>query len=280
VKIELTKEETENLILVALDDLQQNSYYSENGVKIETLAKAVNMELGDLKKYIQELKLKNEANWNFEQKSGGEFYISITEQTIEKLKKLNALTINEIATLLLKKSYEIYQRANYDSYFQFDSTFIGAIIGINNIPKIRSAIEMLNNRMLISNPAIMTDNIIYLISPEGIDMIENGDKKQMPANSVIVNNIGGNVAVNSDNARQSVSNNELEGYFSTLEKLIEENLKDDVKSNALNDVELIRELVKVEPPKKPLIMKVLDRLEKIPVLIEIIKTIGGFIGLK
>ena len=94
--------------------------------------------------------------------------------------------------------------------------------------------------------------------------------------SIVVNNAGGNVAVNSDNVNQSIKTNELDMYFTVMEKLITENLTGYVKSNAINDLEMIRELSKVELPKTHLIQKLLDNLDKIPILFEITDRIRGY----
>ena len=245
--IELTKEETENLILVALDYLQQNSKHPENGVSLKNLAKNVNMEIEEIRKFLQELKLKKAVHWRFDQTGNGEFYIFPTEHTLEIFDKLNTLTINETAMLLLEKTYDIYRRAGFDSMFQFDSALIGSIIGFTNTSKIRSSIEMLNSKGMINNPAIMSDTIIYFISARGIDMIERVPEKQKTGDNIIFNN-GGNVAVNSNNVNQSISKNELHEYFATLERLIKENLNGKEKTNALNDLETITELSKVDQP--------------------------------
>ena len=278
MSIELTKEETENLILVALDDLLQNAHYPENGVRIEALARAVKIDVIELKKFVNELKQKNAVDWTFQSVRGGEFYIKQTEQTIEKLEKNNATTINETAVLLLKKTYDIYKRAGYDSTFQFDSTFIGAIIGFSSIPKIRSAIEMLEDKGLINEPAIMSGNIIYHISVKGIDMIEKEPEKQIAGNNYYINSPGGNIAINSPNANQSISSNELEGYLALMEKLINENLRGADKTNSINDLEILKELIKSNQPKKNLIQRVLENLDKIPALIGIVQKIREAIG--
>jgi predicted transcriptional regulator len=275
--VQLTKGETENCILVTLDYLQQNSDYPENGVALKKLAANMNMEVNEVKKFIKELKERNAVRWCFVGTIDGEFYIKTTEQTIEFFEKINALSLNETARLMLEKSYDIYKRAGYDSTFQFESAFIGGIIGITNISKIRSAIEMLDNKGLISNPAIMSDNIIYFISARGIDMIENEPKKQETGSPVFINAPGGNVAVNSSDFKQNINNNELSGYFAILEKLINENIKGHEKEGALNDLETIKELAKADSPNKSLIQRFLSNLGKLPVLLDIVKKVKDII---
>ena len=276
MSIELTKEETENLLLVTLNYLQQNSNYLENGVGLKLLSQNTNIELNNIRKYIQEMKLQNIVSTRLNQTNAEEIYIYPTEQTIEKFDKLNTLTLSETAMILLKKTYDIYKRANFDCYFQFDSAFIGSLVGFTNDTKVRSAIEMLAENGLINNPAVMLDNIIYFISAKGISMIENGSDNYASQGNVVVNNIGGNVAVNSNNVKQSIITNELEEYFAIMEKLINENLSGEMKSNAINDLDTIRELSKVEQPKKHLIQKLLDNLDKIPILLEIANKIREF----
>lgn len=76
--IQLTKEETENCILVTLDYLQQNSDYPENGVALKKLAANMNMEVNEVKKFIKELKERNAVRWCFAGTIDGEFYIKTT----------------------------------------------------------------------------------------------------------------------------------------------------------------------------------------------------------
>ena len=240
------------------------------------LAGNTKMERDHVREFIYDLKLQKAVNTRFDPAMEGEFYILPTEQTIIKFDKLNALTINETAILLLEKSYDIYKRSNYDIYFQFESSLIGSIIGLTNEAKIFSAIELLNDKGLINNLTVMFGNIIYFISPKGIDMIENGIEKNTQQGNVYVNNNGGNVAINSTRVNQSINNNELDGYFTILEKLITENLTGEIKSNAINDFETIKELTKVELPKKHLIQKLLDNLDKIPILLDIVNKIREY----
>jgi len=49
MSIELIKEETENLLLIAIGYLQQNSNYPENDVGLKLLASNTNMKLSDVK---------------------------------------------------------------------------------------------------------------------------------------------------------------------------------------------------------------------------------------
>ena len=277
--VQLTREETENLILSSLDYLMQISYGTENGITLKTLANNVNIELNEVKKHIKVLEKKKTVSCQFYQTGDDSFYIKPTEQTIEFFEKRNSLPLNETVRLLLEKSYDIYKRDNYNSMFQFDSTFIGSIIGINNIAKIKSAIELLNNKGLINNPAIMLDNIVYFISAGGIDMIESGSKKQETSSSVFINAPGGNVAVNSNDFKQSIKihNNDLPEYFAILEKLINENIKGNEKDNALNDLETIKELTKADPPNKNLIQRFLNNLGNFSFLLDIIKKVKDLI---
>jgi hypothetical protein len=161
---ELTDEEITNLILVTLDQLQQNIPYPENGVELKFLASNLDMEIDILKKYIQELRLKKAVIWRFDQTGEGQFFINPTEQTLEYLEKMNALTISETADIILEKSYDFYKRGGYDSSIQLNSAMIGSVAGFNNITKIQSVIELLENDGYINNPAVMLGNTIYFIS--------------------------------------------------------------------------------------------------------------------
>jgi hypothetical protein len=275
MEVELTKEETENLILVEMDYLQKNTIYPENCIGLKFLAINVNMELDAVRKFVQELELKKAVQRCSDQTESEEYNINLTEYTLKNFEKLNALTINETAMLLLEKTYSIYKRAGYDGMFQFDSAMIGRILGLTNTTKIVSAIEMLENKGMIKNTTVMMGNIIYFIAARGIDMVERGPEKQKVGSNIIYNK-GGNIAINSNHVNQSTNVNDLVEYFATLEKLITENLSGDEKTNALTNLETVQELSKVNPPKKHLIQTVLDNLDKIPILFEIVKKIREY----
>lgn len=276
--IELTDEEIYNLILVTIDQVQKNLPFPENGAELKFLAGELNMEPNEVKKYIQELKIKRAVSWRFDETRGGQFFINPTEKTLENFEKLNELTVSETAKIILTKSYDFYKRAGYDSSIQLESATIGSVIGLNNFSKINSALEILEDEGLIKSPAVMRNNTIYLLSAKGINMIESKPEKQLmnSGGTIIVNNTDGNVAINSNNVNQTISANELQQYFGILEKLITENLKEQEKSDALNDLETVKELAKIEPPKTHLIQRILNNLDKLPILIEIVKKIREF----
>jgi predicted nucleotide-binding protein len=186
--IELDEEEMENLILVMVDQLQQNLPCPENGVESKWLASNLEMELDEVKKRIQKLRMKRAVSYRFEQTGGGQFFINPTEKTLEYLEKLNTLTINETSKIILEKSYDFYKRAGYDSTIQLNSAIIGSVIGFTNSSKINSALEMLEDEGLIKNPAVMLNNTIYFLSAKGINMIENKQEKQTK-DSVAINDI-------------------------------------------------------------------------------------------
>jgi hypothetical protein len=274
--IDLTDKEIDNLILSMIDQIQKNLPFPENGVELNFLASNLNMEAGEVKKYIQKLKLKKAVSWHSE-RTRGQFFVNPTDKTLNYLERLNSLTIRETAKLILEKSYDFYKRASYDSSLQLNSTTIGNVLGFNNIPKINSAIEMLEDEGFIKNPAFMLGNTIYFLSAKGINMIENKTEKQTVNSSpIIINNESGNVAINSNNIKQNINTNRLDGYFELLEKLISENLQNKEKADAMADLEMVKELSNVENPKKHLIQRMLDNLDKIPILIEIVNKIREY----
>jgi hypothetical protein len=275
--VDLTEEEFTNLILVTIDQLQQNLPYPENGVELKFLASNLGKKLDEVKECIQKLKAQKTVSWRFDQ-TRELFFVNPTAETLENFEKLNALSLSETSNIILKKSYDFYRRAGHDSSIQLSSSIIGSVIGLNNISKINSAVEMLLDKGLIKNPAIMRDNTIYFLSAKGIDMIENEPEKQAESGDYIsLSNITGNVAIHSSHVNQTVNNNEsVAGYFEILEKLITENLKGKEKTDAIDDLETIKELAKVETPRKHLIQRVLNNLDKIPALFEIADKIRNY----
>jgi hypothetical protein len=283
MSIDLTNDEIYNLILVTIDQIQGNLSYPENGVELTFLASNLDMKLDELKKCIQELRLKKLVSWHFEKTRGGQFFVNPTEKTLEYLEKMNSLTIHETAKIILEKSYDFYKRGEYDNSMQLDSSLIGSIAGFSNITKVQSVIELLEDEGYIKNPAIMHGNTIYFLSARGIGMIETKTENQtMSISPVTINNYidnkNGNVAINSNNVEQIINYKELTGYLDKLEKLITENLIDKEKKDALDDLETMKELVKSDSPKKHLIQRMLNNLDKIPILIEVVKQIREFMN--
>jgi hypothetical protein len=277
--IDLTDDEIFNLILVTINQIQDNLPYPENGVELTFLASNLDMELDLLKKYIQKLKLQKLVSWRFEQTRGGQFFVNPTEKALENSEKLNELTVSETAKIILEKSYDLYKRGGYDNSIQLNSAMIGGVAGFNNVSKIQSAIELLEDAGYIKNPAVMSGNTIYFLSVRGISMIESKTENQtakINPVTVNINNKSGNVAINSSNVNQIINLNELSEYLERLEKLITDNLNDKEKKDALDDLETVKELAKSDTPKKHLIQKVLNNLDKIPILIEVVKQIKEF----
>jgi predicted nucleotide-binding protein len=182
---DLTDDEIFNLILVTIYQIQDNSPYPENGVELTFLANNLNMELGVLKEYIQKLKFQKFVSWHFEEAKGGQFFINPTEKALENFEKLNELTLSETAEIILEKSYDFYKRGGYDQSMQLNSTMIGGVVGFNNIAKVQSAIELLENEGYIKNPAVMLDNTIYFIAAKGINIVESMLKKQTANDPVL-----------------------------------------------------------------------------------------------
>jgi DNA-binding MarR family transcriptional regulator len=278
--IDLTDDEIFNLILVTIIQVQDKLPFSENGVELKFLANNLDMEINMLKKCIQELTKKQLVTWHHDQSFESNIYIKPTEKTLENFEKHNTLTISETAEIVLEKSYDFYKRSGYDSSIQLSSNMIGIAAGFNNMEKVQSAIELLESKGYIKNPAVMLGNTIYFLSAKGISMIENKtDKKSVNSSPVTLNyidNKNGNVSINSNNVNQIINPIELAGYFEKLENLITENLKNKEKDDALDDLETVKELAKSTPQKKHLIQKVLNNLDKIPILIEVVKQIREF----
>ena len=272
---ELTDEEIKNLIIVTVEKALENLHFPENGVELQFLANEAGIDTDTAKIYIQKMIQEKLLTWRFDEAKGEKYFINPTEKAIKELERLNALTMHETTKIVMEKLYDIYKRYDYDSTIQFHTVAIGGYIGISNTAKVNSAVEILKEQGYIGDLARMAGTTVFMLSARGINMIEkatgkyNDNDEQITQSPIIVNNSGGNVAINSPNAKQSVNNNQLLKYFEIMEKLIKENLKEDEKANALTNLETIQELSKVDPPNKPLIQTILNNLDKIPILFEI-----------
>jgi hypothetical protein len=277
--IDLTDDELNNLILVTIYRKQDDLLYPENGVELAFLASKLNIELDELRRYIRKLKEQKLVSVHFEQTKGGQHFLNPTEKALDEFERLNGLTISETARIILEKSYDFYKRGGYDNSIQLNSAMVGNVAGFYKTSKVQIAVELLKDEGYIQNPAVMLGNTIYFLSARGISMIESGIEKQatkIRPVTVNINNKNGNIAINSSGVSQIINLNELPGYFEKLEKLITDNLKDSERKDALDDLETVKELAKSDPPKKHLIQKVLNNLDKIPVLIGIVKQLKEF----
>jgi predicted nucleotide-binding protein len=184
--IDLTDDEFFNLILVTINQIQDNLSFPENGVELTFLASNLDMEPDVLKKYIQELKLKKLVSWHFEQTRGGQFFVNPTEKALENFERLNELTVSETAKIILEISYDFYKRSGYDNSIQLNSAMIGGVAGFNNVSKVQSAIELLEDEGYIKNPAVMLGNTIYFLAAKGINKVETALAKQTTNDPVFI----------------------------------------------------------------------------------------------
>ena len=99
------------------------------------------------------------------------------------------------------------------------------------------------------------------------------NKTEQSPSQIVINGNSGNIAISSENVTQIVNSNELNQAFERLENLIKEKLKDSQKQDALEKVEMAKELSKTQHPKWNLVKKILDHLGTIPVICEGVKAV-------
>ena len=199
------------------------------------------------------------------------------------LDKRNAISLNDLSFQMMQKVYELYQRDNENPATQFNSVKLAMILGVSNYQKALMAIDGLYEYNLIEKPAKTRSAANFLLSRKGIMFGENGWQEQygftnLKPTSIIVRDVKGNVAINSNNAIQTISGNDIFHYCKELERLITENLSNKEKEDALIATATVEELSKTQNPNKGLIQVFLNNLDKIPILIEIVGKIRTALG--
>jgi hypothetical protein len=269
-----TDDENKNIVLVVMYRINDNvpSMTGERGIVIDYLSSEASLEIEKLTQYLNDLSKENYVELIADKR------VKLTTNGKEYLDKNSTFTLKQTSSQILHKTFEIYLREDYNDTIQFNSFLVGCCLGMANINKVNSAVKELIDIGYLKKLVMTRDFISYYITNEGINFIEsdNSEEEKIMISPVIINNRDGNVAINSTNVKQNINNNDLTGYFQILEKLITENMGSNQKPDALFTLEIIQELSKVDPPKKPLIQKLLDNLDKIPVLFEIVEKIREY----
>lgn len=201
----------------------------------------------------------------------------LTQTAIDYLNGKDVLTLTETANLVLEKSYEWYIRNSYVMDTQENSNIISYALGIRNHEKIRNAIMSLIDKGFLHKGVVMRDFTIFCITTDGVTFVENQHKQvnktEKSPSQIVINENSGNIAISSENVTQIVNSNELNQAFERLENLIKEKLEDSQKQDALEKVEMAKELSKTQHPKWNLVKKILDHLGTIPVICEGVKAV-------
>lgn len=218
-----------------------------------------------------------------EKKADGCFYdCKLTQAGLDYLQSNENKTLYETAMLVLQKTYEWYIRNNYVMDTQEDSRIVSYSLGINNHEKVRNAINMFIENGLLRKWVVMRDFTSFCITIAGVNFMEQKNeeesKKEQSANQIVINGNSGNIAIGSENVAQSVNANELNQAFERLENLINEKLEGVQKQEALDEVEMSKELSNSQHPKWNLVKKAIGRLGVIPALCESVKTIMDLIN--
>jgi predicted transcriptional regulator len=253
MNIELTSDECKNVILVSMDDIANNVFgmAGDKGIDIDYLSRESTIDIDNLKSFLNGLSETNLVEWISDKR------VKLTSEGHELLKKNNSLTLSQTSFLVLQKTYEIYMRGDYDDSIQFNSYLIGCYLGITNHSKINAAVKILIDNAYCINPAIMSDFIIYFISVEGINYMENErgnseDRKQVS----VTNNFYADV---SNSQIQQFTNHAIQNMTSGIDmntiqnliKVIEDNygnIDGSSKEKIVPIVETIKtEIVKDKP---------------------------------
>jgi predicted transcriptional regulator len=130
MNISLTEKECKFLILVAMHDhdIEDNVTWGakeNNGIDIKRLSKESKIDIENLIKFIQEIATEGLIQMISDEN------VKFTKKGYEFMNNLNSLPLSKTAFLMLRKSYEIYLRGNYDDSIQFNSFMIGCYIGIS-----------------------------------------------------------------------------------------------------------------------------------------------------
>ena len=277
--IRFNDEELRNCILVWMQEIQSNTpaMNDERGVTYEYFLDYTKMEVNSFMEnvnYLIEQDLLNEIV---------DHRLTLSSKAKRYLNERNSIPLSELSSLLMKKVYELYKRNNEDVSTQFNSMTLAILLGISNYPKIVMIVDGLYKSGLIGKPAKTRYYANFLLSQEGIIYGENGCKETDAVQRtmtvpIIVKDISGNVAINSNNINQTVGDNNIAQCFRDLEYLINDKLSGKEKEDALIAAETIKELSKAQYPNKGLIHVFLSNLDKIPLLIEIVTKLKEALG--
>jgi predicted house-cleaning noncanonical NTP pyrophosphatase (MazG superfamily) len=277
--VSFTVEEIKNSILVLMREIQSNTpaMNEERGVTYDYFLDYTKMEVNDFMNNLDSL-IDNGLIHKMDNNR-----LTLSSKGKALLDEKNAISLTELSSLIIEKAYEIYQRGNENTSMQFNSMKLAIILGISKFDKVVMAIDELYEAELVGKPAKTRYYANFLLSRKGIIFGENGfktpEKSSKPDSaSIIVRDVSGNVAINSDNVNQTIIDKNVSQYFRELEHRINEYLCDKEKEDALVAVATVEELSKAQQPNRNLIQVFLNNLDKIPILIEIVSKIRSALG--
>jgi predicted transcriptional regulator len=273
-----TEEELSNALLVILKQFEFNPpFRAQNGITSEIISSEMKLDPNVINPII--VHLYSEGLISAEKQDNGAFiHCRCSEKTNQLFTNFEKRPLTEIALLILQKTYEWYQRNNYQTDTQENSLLISAALGITNHEKVKSAITMLISNGLLRKWVIMRDFISFCITIEGVNFMEEPKMKEENIAPIIIHGNQGNISISSNNVTQTISKNELDNLFTSLEETINSKVDEALRENAIDDLETVKELVKSEKPKINLITRILDNLKNIPVLVEGVNSIVQIIN--
>ncbi|HRU01718.1 MAG TPA: hypothetical protein P5239_08455 [Victivallales bacterium] len=260
-----TEEELLNTILVVLKELELNpSFGAKNGITSEILSSELKIPIEVINTTVMQLYSDGLISAN-KMNDGSFTHCICSEKTNLLFENFEKRPLAEIALLVLQKTYEWYQRNNYQTDTQENSVLISLALGISNHEKVKSAISMLISKQLLRKWVIMRDYISFCITIEGVNFMETPNTKDKNISPIIIHGNQGNISISSNNVTQSIYTNDLEKVLGRLEETIKNSVDESLRENVLDDLETVKELIKSEKPKVKLITRILDKLKNIPV---------------
>jgi len=250
MSIELSEVECINCILVSMNIIGDNtpSMSGDRGIETDYLSRETSIEVEKLKVLLNNLSTKNYTEW-----VAGE-RIKLTDYGKDYLNKNSTYTLKQTAELILKKTYDIYVRDNYNDSYQFNSFIIGSYLGISNNNKVNSAVKYLIENGYFEKIIITRFYIMYSITNYGINFMENDNiDENEKAPISITNNFYSEVTNSqiqqfSNNSVQTIENGINTEKIYEIIKTIEENYKN-LDANSRISIEPNIEDIKTEIKK-------------------------------
>lgn len=273
-----TEEELLNTLLVVVKELELNPpFRAANGITSEILSSHLKIPVDVINTII--MKLYSDGLLSAHKNDDNTFtQCACSEKTNNIFEEFEKRPLAEIALLVLQKTYEWYQRNNYQTDTQENSALVSLALGIANHEKVKSAITMLFSKGFLRKWVIMRDFISFCITIDGVNFMETPNREEELISPIIIHGNQGNISISSNNVTQSINTKELDKLLFGLEETIKNNVDESLRDNALDDLETVKELAKSEKPKVNLIKRILDNLKNIPVLVEGVKSVMDFIN--
>ena len=250
MNIELSEVESINCILVSMNLIDNNtpSMSGDRGIEIDYLSRETSIEVEKLTSLLNNLSTKKYVEWVTDEK------IKLLDNGKDYLKRNNTYTLQQTAGLILKKTYDIYVRDNYNDSYQFNSFLIGSYLGIENNNKVNSAVKYLIENGYFEKIIITRYYIMYSLTNDGINFMENERIEENEKTPISITNNFYSEVTNSQ--IQQFSNNSVQTINQEINtekiyeiiKIIEENYKN-LDTNSRKSIEPNIEDIKTEIKK-------------------------------